>query len=318
LSVWKPSTFGANQEAFVRLTSIATSAREVGLLLKATFNNNNLVAGITVGYQRAARQVQLGFVNAQGWQPLTPTLPVTLAAGDQLGARARSNGVVEVFRNGVLLGSVNAGAAFGAGGGRIGLYTTYSTGSGATLLDDFGGGDLASALSSGYQLQVSAAAVGSGAVQVNPSGAIVCGQPVTITAAPTAGWQFGGWTGDVVETQNPLTYDLTGSLTLVANFIAETAERPYILGVQIAGQGAVEMEPAGPYALGQVVKVTAHPNAGWIFVGWNGAQPEDNNPAALQIAGNVTLTANFAPAASLYLPSIMQAANTAAAAASCD
>ena len=93
---------------------------------------------------------------------------------------------------------------------------------------------------------------------------------------------------------------------------------PDPVSVQIAGQGAVEMEPAGPYAAGQVVKVTAHPSAGYIFTGWSGAQPEDNNPAALQIAGNVMLTANFAPANNLYLPSIMQAVDTIAAAASCE
>jgi uncharacterized repeat protein (TIGR02543 family) len=212
-----------------------------------------------------------------------------------------------VFRNGVLLGSVNTGGALASSGGRIGVYTDYGTGSGYTLLDDFGGGDVSSLSSSAYLLQVSTAVMGEGAVQVEPTGAIACGQPVTITAVAAAGWQFGGWTGDVVDTQNPLTYDLTGSLTLVANFIPDSAERPYNVTVQALGDGVVDVEPAGPYALGQVVRLTARPAAGWIFTGWSGAQPADNNPLALQVADDVALTGNFAAATSLYLPNVRQA-----------
>jgi uncharacterized repeat protein (TIGR02543 family) len=155
-------------------------------------------------------------------------------------------------------------------------------------------------------------------VQVEPAGAITCGQPVTIKAAPAAGWQFGGWSGDVVENRNPLVYQLTGSLTLVAHFVEEAAPRPFNLRVESVGEGVVEMQPAGPYAAGQVVGLSARPGPGWIFLGWTGAQPDSNNPVYVQVEGDLALTANFAPATNLYLPAVQQGADAAASAVSCD
>jgi hypothetical protein len=61
-----------------------------------------------------------------------------LVNGDILGARARANGSVEVFKNGALVGIADASAWSGsAGGGVIGMRVTNGT---AARLDDFGGG----------------------------------------------------------------------------------------------------------------------------------------------------------------------------------
>ena len=74
---------------------------------------------------------------------------VSMASGDQLGARALANGVVTVYKNGVMLGSVNvtAGprpwpAALAAGGGQIGVYYNYIGLLTSPRFDNFGGGTM--------------------------------------------------------------------------------------------------------------------------------------------------------------------------------
>lgn len=76
---------------------------------------------------------------AQDWVQRSGDIPVTFQAGDVFGARAKADGVVEVYRNGTLIGTGNVSAwTYNANGGRIGLWL-----SGANMtLDDFGGGIL--------------------------------------------------------------------------------------------------------------------------------------------------------------------------------
>ena len=63
------------------------------------------------------------------------------ASGDQLGARATAGGTIELYRNGLLAGTVTLSAAdqafFNGRGGYIGLLYLAA---GAALADDFGGG----------------------------------------------------------------------------------------------------------------------------------------------------------------------------------
>ncbi|MGQ9611602.1 MAG: hypothetical protein ACUVSL_01835 [Chloroflexus sp.] len=49
------------------------------------------------------------------------TIPVTLANGDVLGARALADGSVRVYRNGVLIGATLTTSFFANRGGRIGV-----------------------------------------------------------------------------------------------------------------------------------------------------------------------------------------------------
>jgi len=65
-------------------------------------------------------------------------IPVTFAAGDQFGARARPDGTVEVYRNGTLLGTRSITSwPYYASGGYIGLWFVNAPNA---LLDNLGGG----------------------------------------------------------------------------------------------------------------------------------------------------------------------------------
>jgi hypothetical protein len=84
------------------------------------------------------------FTAPNTWQAFGALSGVTFAAGDQFGARAFSDGRVQAFRNGALLGTVSvAGWPYAALGGRIGLSAVNAT---ASRFDDFGGGDISGTL----------------------------------------------------------------------------------------------------------------------------------------------------------------------------
>jgi hypothetical protein len=77
------------------------------------------------------------YAPAQTWVT-RGVITVTFQAGDVFGARANTDGTVEVYRNGNLIGTGNVSAwTYNANGGRIGLWVIGAT---TLTLDDFGGG----------------------------------------------------------------------------------------------------------------------------------------------------------------------------------
>ena len=64
---------------------------------------------------------------------------VTFVSGDRFGARAKANGMVEVYRNGTLLATRDVtGWPYYANGGYVGLW--FIGVNNCTVVDDFGGG----------------------------------------------------------------------------------------------------------------------------------------------------------------------------------
>ncbi|MBI1276754.1 MAG: DUF4082 domain-containing protein, partial [Anaerolineaceae bacterium] len=136
---WNPTTFGADQEAFVTLSSINANANEINLYLKVQ-NNDYLNGVIEVWYQPQNNQIKVStYSPSTTWVSYSPILPVTFAAGDLFRAVATSNGMVHVYRNTTLLGSVDiSNWAFAGSTGKIALKMVNASG---TTLDDFGGGN---------------------------------------------------------------------------------------------------------------------------------------------------------------------------------
>lgn len=143
-SVWNGATFGANQEAFVRLNAITSNSPEHNLMLKVQGTVWS-TGHIEVRYDHQKSKISVSTYDpAVGWVQRGGNLAITLAAGDQFGARALSDGTITVYRNGTQVMQVTAtGWAFNGSGGRIGLTLTRTT---ASLLDDFGGGNVAGPL----------------------------------------------------------------------------------------------------------------------------------------------------------------------------
>ena len=95
-AAWSPASFGADQEAYVTLSQLSASGLEQGLLLKTAADAS---AALKVVYVASANVVRvLTYTSATGWSQRGADISVTMNNGDQLGARAKSNGDVEVYR----------------------------------------------------------------------------------------------------------------------------------------------------------------------------------------------------------------------------
>ena len=78
------------------LSQLSASGLEQGLLLKTAADAS---AALKVVYVASANVVRvLTYTSATGWSQRGADISVTMNNGDQLGARAKSNGDVEVYR----------------------------------------------------------------------------------------------------------------------------------------------------------------------------------------------------------------------------
>src|SRR5215471_7422520 len=69
----------------------------------------------------------------------------------------------------------------------------------------------------------------------------------------------------------------------------------FTLTINTLGAGTVSASPAGPYAAGTVVTLSATPSSGWSFSSWSGSLIGYANPATLIVNSNSTVTATFDP-----------------------
>jgi hypothetical protein len=133
--------FGANQEVYATLTAIDAQASEINLVLKHADRGdgwNMLVAW----YQPQRGTVQIWSVHSWGtWIQHGLDIPINLAAGDRFGAHARSDGTIEISKNGVVVGNATISTAWPhiGDGGQIGIWLIDAP---TTVVDDFGGGTI--------------------------------------------------------------------------------------------------------------------------------------------------------------------------------
>jgi len=136
---WNPTSYGADQEAYMTFSQVNSTADAQGLVLKAQGTGSWGNGLLEVLYVAPLSQAQVWtYTPSQGWVQRGASISATFANGDQLGARAKSNGDVEVYKNGTLLAtrSVTAWTYYNSGG-RIGLAFVNASGA---KVDDFGGG----------------------------------------------------------------------------------------------------------------------------------------------------------------------------------
>ena len=101
----------------------------------------------------------------------------------------------------------------------------------------------------------------------NPLG-YTYGETATLTATAVAGWIFTGWQGDLSGSETPVEITMESDRSIQAVF-----RQLFTLTTTPVGDGAVTAEPlpqSGRYVDGDIVKITATPDAGRQFVGWTG------------------------------------------------
>ena len=146
----------------------------------------------------------------------------------------------------------------------------------------------------GYAITTSSSPTAGG--KTGGAGTYPGGQSVTVTATPSAGYVFAGWTktGRVGDLSTDASYTFTpgSGEALVANF--EPEEGAITTSSSPASGGTTTGK--GNYKSGSTVKVTAKPATGYKFNGWmaNGTIVSLANPYSFMATGAEALTAIFA------------------------
>ncbi|CAB4346194.1 unannotated protein [freshwater metagenome] len=184
-------------------------------------------------------------------------------------------------------------------------------------------GGPASVAVSQYELRVSKSGSGTGTVKSEPAG-IDCGsactrsfweaQRVTLSATPSDGAKFTGWSGDCTGSAASCTVTMSQARSVTANF-AQLLPPPssFLLSVSKGGSGAgaVSSSPAGiscgsdcaqNFASGSKVTLTAVPADTSTFSGWSGAcSGSASCSVTMTEARNVTATFSAVPKRSFSL-----------------
>lgn len=118
------------------------------------------------------------------------------------------------------------------------------------------------------------------------------GAIVVLTAEPLTGYVFIEWTGDETGTQNPLSVTMNSNKNITANF-TEIPPNTFALNV-VALNGSVLKDPESiSYNSGDIVELTATPNAGYTFTGWSDDASGSDNPLSVTMNSDMNITANF-------------------------
>lgn len=133
---------------------------------------------------------------------------------------------------------------------------------------------------------------GSGTIVRTPSAnSYNSGTKVTLTATPTAGNTFIGWTGGGCGGTKACTITMNSPIIITANFAAT-----YALTTKStpSGRGSITTVPSGTsFVKGTLVKLTAVATGGNFFTGWSGSGCVGTGVCTITIASNTTVTANF-------------------------
>jgi 3',5'-cyclic AMP phosphodiesterase CpdA len=137
---WKPTSFGSDQEAYVTFVNVDTAASNMDLLLKSQTSSGKK-SFLEVSYNPVKNIIKiLSYTSAKGYVQCGTDIPVTFTNGDQLGARATSDGKITVFKNGISLSTCDVISwPDYARGGYLGLL---AWGAPNATFDDFGGGSM--------------------------------------------------------------------------------------------------------------------------------------------------------------------------------
>ena len=131
-------------------------------------------------------------------------------------------------------------------------------------------------------------------------GVYTIGDNVTVTATPSAGYQFSKWINSAsvtVSTDNPYTFVASTDTALQAVFVSAAATT-YDVVVTVNDSTMGTATGSGTYTAGDVVVMTATANPGYHFVNWtqNNTVLSTNNPFSMSATSNTAaypIIANF-------------------------
>jgi hypothetical protein len=132
-----------------------------------------------------------------------------------------------------------------------------------------------------------------------PTGPYAFGSTVQLTALPSPGYYFFGWSGAASGFANPLLFTITTASEITALFASLEANQ-VSLTVPVIGGGTVVVNPSkSVYTNGDMVTLTAVPATS--FSGWSGDASGTLNPLVLTLNTSKCVTATFSLFGSLQV-----------------
>ncbi len=133
---------------------------------------------------------------------------------------------------------------------------------------------------------------------------LVAGQEVTLTATPAEGYTFFGWEGSITAEQSSITFVMTDDTELTAVFIEDLEVYTLNAFIDPSGAGTILRDPvAFEYDPGTEVTLTVFANDGFVFTGWVGDVPEDqdanSDSIVVTLDADVDIQATFAAGSTL-------------------
>ncbi len=132
------------------------------------------------------------------------------------------------------------------------------------------------------------------------------GTQMTLTATPTSGYKFFGWSGGCSGSSATCIVTVTAPTTVTAMFVPVPAPTPtgYTLSVSKTGTGSgvVSSSPSGincgsdcsqQYSAGTTVTLSASPASGSVFSGWTGACSGGASSCTVSMSSSKSVTASF-------------------------
>jgi uncharacterized repeat protein (TIGR02543 family) len=144
------------------------------------------------------------------------------------------------------------------------------------------------------QYSLSVYVVGGGSVSKSPDqSSYASGSIVTLTATPSSGWSFSGWSGNFSGSANPAQITMNNPKVVIATFTQNPIY--YSLSVTVVGTGcSVTKNPnSATYLSGTIINLTPVAASGWVFSGWSGDLSGNANPATITMTTDKVVTATF-------------------------
>lgn len=134
---------------------------------------------------------------------------------------------------------------------------------------------------------------------------------MTLSAVPSAGYVFSGWSGRTEgitdPSQNPVTFAMgdrpDNNRVITANFVQSDIRCGVTAISEPGGGGSVRLYPAQPsdgYPVNQGVSASAEAQTGYIFSRWTGDLAGSESPRAILVNEDKSFTAIFNPTVTGY------------------
>jgi uncharacterized repeat protein (TIGR02543 family) len=174
------------------------------------------------------------------------------------------------------------------------ILTTYNNQQNPTAFYSIGPEETLSSEPKLYTVTINI--VGEGSVSINPlKDYYNYGETATLTATPSMGYEFSGWSGDITGSENPINITINKNMVITAQF----APKQYIINASVSGTGGT-IEPSGLIIVyhGENITFTITPDMGYRILDVlvdEASQGAITTYTFYTISMNHTITATFTP-----------------------